>query len=251
MPIIVNADDFGMSASVNQGILESFRQGWISSATLMANMPGFGEAVAMAESHGLRRCLGVHLNLTDGMPLTETIRGESRLCGNDGRFRARARDLFRLNAAETRAVAEELKAQVAACRSVGIEPTHLDSHHHVHTSWAVAGVVMRLARDLGVPFVRTAHNAGALISRKHKLYSALLNMRLRRHGLCGTAWFCSVPSATQALLDAPGGIEVMTHPVMSEDGQVREFARGPVLGPLMTELLRGRRLVSYGMLERP
>jgi chitin disaccharide deacetylase len=246
MAIVINADDFGLSAPVNDGILAAFRQGWISSATLMANMPALDAAIAAAQQQGCHRSLGVHLNLTQGTPLSDAIRRQPRLCSPSGEFIARPRDLFRLRSAEAQAVADELRAQVAAIRSRGIEPTHLDSHHHAHTSWAVSGVVMAIAQELGVRRVRTAHNAGRLISRKHKIYSALLNSRLNWHGLRGTAWFCSLESATAELLQAPGGIEVMVHPVMTEAGTVVDFPRSLELGGAVTTLLQGRPIVSYG-----
>ncbi len=248
MPIIVNADDFGMSSSVNAAIVESIRQGWISSATLMGNMPDFDEAVELTHLHKLVGRIGVHLNLTEGAPLTDAIRRQPRLCSRDGQLHARARDLHTVSRDERSAIHTELRAQVLACRNAGVEPSHLDSHHHVHSSWAVGGIAIEIARELGIPFIRPAHNAGVLISRKHKLYSALFNQRLRLRGLAGVRFFCSVPSATPALLDDEGGIEVMVHPVLQADGRVTDFGDRDELGPLVTRLLAGRSCLSYGEL---
>jgi hypothetical protein len=107
---------------------------------------------------------------------------------------------------------------------------------------------MAIARELGIPFIRPAHNAGALISRKHRLYSALFNQRLRLKGLAAVRYFCNVPSATPALLDAPGGIEVMVHPLLQADGRVTDIGGKDELGPLVSRLLAGRPCVSYGEL---
>lgn len=246
MPIIVNADDFGMSSSVNAAIVESFRCGWISSATLMGNMPNFEEAVALTHQHKLIGKIGVHLNLTEGQALTAAIRRQPRLCTAEGEFRARARDLHRVSPDERSAIHAEFLAQVLACRNAGVEPSHLDSHHHVHTSWAAGAIAIAIAREFGIPYIRPAHNAGALISRKHKIYSALYNQRLRLHGLNGVQYLCSVPSATPALLDAKGGIEVLVHPVMQDDGRVTDAGEHDELGPLISRLLAGRGCLSYG-----
>lgn len=248
MPIIVNADDFGLSSAVNAAIVESLRQGWISSATLMGNMPGFDEAAALTRQHGLLGSIGVHLNLTEGQPLTEAIRRQPRLCSPDGEFRAKARNLFVVTRDEESAIHTELRAQVLACRQAGVEPSHLDSHHHVHTSWAIGGIALAIARELDIPFIRPAHNAGTHISGKHKLYSALFNQRLRLNGRTGVRYFCNVSSATAALLDAAGGIEVMVHPILQADGRVTDAGGTAELGPLVTGLLAGRPAVSYGML---
>ena len=72
--IIINADDFGMSAEANKAIVEAFEKNVISSTTLMANMSGFNEACELAHRHRLLGKIGVHLNLTSGYPLSEPIR---------------------------------------------------------------------------------------------------------------------------------------------------------------------------------
>ena len=67
--IIVNADDFGMSAEANRAIVEAFENNVISSTTLMTNMPGFEEACELAHRRRLLGKIGLHLNLTSGYPL--------------------------------------------------------------------------------------------------------------------------------------------------------------------------------------
>jgi hypothetical protein len=251
MPIVINADDFGLSGQVNQAIVGAFRAGWISSATAMANMPGIGEAADLVRSERLAGRVGVHLNLTQGEPLTARIRGEATLCGADGRFHARPRQLFRLTPDERRAVADELRAQVLACRKLGFEPSHLDSHHHVHTSWDTGTIVIAIATELGVRMIRPAHNAGHLISVRHRMYSAVFNRRLASRRLLGVRRFCSLGSATPELLDqfAAEGIEVMAHPALTADGRITDFETGPELGAVVPALLRGRPIASYGDLQ--
>ncbi len=78
--LIVNADDFGQSAVVNRAILDCFQKGLISSTTIMANMPGFDEAVELALAKGLQQNIGVHLNLTDGEPLVSALPAATRRC---------------------------------------------------------------------------------------------------------------------------------------------------------------------------
>ena len=248
MAIIVNADDFGLSSSVNAAIVESFRRGWISSTTLMANMPAFDEAVALAKQHRLDGRIGVHLNLTEGTALTGPIRQCRRLCDPDGNLLSRPRDLFIASKTEISAIRTELRAQLRACLDAGLVPSHLDSHHHVHTSWAVGRVVIALAQEFGVPFVRVAHNAGGRISRKHLLYSAVFNRQLRARGLAGVRYFCSIRSATPTLLQAEGGVELMVHPMMQPDGRVTEFGDKDDLGSMVERLFLQERPVSYGEL---
>ena len=84
--MIVNADDFGLSPRVNQAIVRAFDEGLISSTTVMANMPAFAEASAIARDRGLLDHVGAHLVLTEGDPLTDTMRRCGRFCDADGRF---------------------------------------------------------------------------------------------------------------------------------------------------------------------
>ena len=101
--LIVNADDFGMSAEVNRAIVEAFENNVISSTTLMANMPGFGEACELAHRHRLVSKIGLHLNLTSRYPLSSPIRRCARFCDTNGMFHAR-QTRFRLSKEERLAV---------------------------------------------------------------------------------------------------------------------------------------------------
>ncbi len=133
--LVVNADDFGMSRAVNRGIVEAHERGIVTSASLLALWPGAEEAGAYA----VRRPelgLGLHVDL-----------GEWSWDGSEWRAvyeRARLEDPF--------AIAEEVERQLRCFRElVGRDPTHLDSHQHVHRQEPVRGVVLAFSKALGVP----------------------------------------------------------------------------------------------------
>jgi len=128
--LIVNADDFGRTAGVSEGILQAHRNGIVTSTTVMVNCPGAGEAVrrAAVEAPGLG--VGIHLNLTAGRPLLPPGEVPS-LVGPDGRFHPIRRLAPRLDGLDPDQVRAELTAQIERFRSWGREPTHLDCHHHV------------------------------------------------------------------------------------------------------------------------
>jgi len=131
--IIVNADDFGMSSSVNKAIFFAFDHGLIFSTSIMANMSGFDEACDMVQRLQVEDGrIGVHLNITEGRALTDRIAKCTRFCDKSGAFTG-SHLVFSLSTDESRAVEEEFQAQVQACIDRGILPTHLDSHHHYHT----------------------------------------------------------------------------------------------------------------------
>jgi predicted glycoside hydrolase/deacetylase ChbG (UPF0249 family) len=188
--LIVTADDFGLSDNVNDAIIEALQRGLVTHASVMANMPAFDRACALARERAVVDRLGVHLVLTEGPPLTEAIRACERFCDPRGRFRYwRASDrAFHLSRVERHAVAVELREQVMRCRQRGLPITHLDSHHHVHTKRAIGQIVTALARAEGVPRVRLAHNCGTRIHFANRLYKAWYNKRLKRAGFAHTRW---------------------------------------------------------------
>jgi len=208
--IIVNADDFGMNAETNQAIVDAFASGAISSTTLMVNMPGFEQACELSRSHKLAGKIGVHLNLTEGRPLTENMKRLSRFCDDRGLFRPR-RTIFFLSREEMVAVEEEFAAQVQACIDQGVHPTHLDSHQHIHTEWPIGAAVIHVARQYGIGAVRLSRNCGPGIDWVHKLYKLAYNTRLRLYGLAKTQYFGSLTDVPAVLAMTQGDVEIMVH----------------------------------------
>ncbi len=219
--IIINADDFGYSSAINRAILTAFQEGLISSTTIMANMPGFEEACAMAKQHDLNRKIGVHLNLTEGPPLTHGIRRCPRFCDADGRFRESGlkRPIFRLSTAEKAAVEEELRSQIQHVIDGGIQPTHFDSHHHVHTEWPIGAIVIRLAKQFGVPAVRLSANFRRNASLLKRVYKAMYNRRVARHGLAKTRYFGALADF-ECVAGKTGDVEAMVHPKTGSNGEI-------------------------------
>jgi len=162
---IFNADDFGLTAGTNAGIIGTFRRGLVRSASLMATTPGFDDAVALARAHP-DLDLGIHLALTGVRPLLAPARVPS-LVDDSGRFPTlnawlvRA-FLRRLNPAE---IHQELRAQVLRALETGLPFSHIDGHHHTHLFEPVARVVGELAREFGIPIVRRVANRRAVVAR--------------------------------------------------------------------------------------
>ncbi|MDQ6872706.1 MAG: ChbG/HpnK family deacetylase [Gemmatimonadota bacterium] len=150
--LIINADDYGLSRGVTTGIIEAAEKGVVTSASMMVNLPGFHDAVARARSRP-SLSLGLHFNLTTGRPLTAAPSLTRRATG---RFYplplllARA-SLGRVNSSQ---VARECAAQLDRMIEVGISPTHLDSHRHVHAHPALWPAVVGAAASRGVSNVR-------------------------------------------------------------------------------------------------
>jgi predicted glycoside hydrolase/deacetylase ChbG (UPF0249 family) len=218
----VNADDFGYSGSVNQGILEAFDRGLITSTSVMATMAAFEEACALARDAGFERRIGAHVVLDEGEPLTDPMKRSRTFCDKSGRFLPwRFSGLVRLDRDTRRAVHDEVLAQVGRCHAHGIAVTHLDSHHHCHVEPCVGGIFIRIARELGLT-VRLSRNVGPPPSMLRHTYKRLFNLRLRRAGLARTRYFGQVEDYVYAFhighrLDFSRA-EVLVHPVLDESG---------------------------------
>jgi predicted glycoside hydrolase/deacetylase ChbG (UPF0249 family) len=177
--IVLHADDFGMNGPVNAGIIAGFSQGVLTSTAILANGPGFDDAVGgwmrleqarvagrLGSDHFRRRLgddgewpfdLGVHLNLTQGTPLTPGFPQEC--LDSHGRFAGIGRILRTLTLAPGRlrpAVEQELDAQIARVVDAGLRPTHLNGHHYVELIPALAEPIRALAVRFQIPAARVA-----------------------------------------------------------------------------------------------
>jgi predicted glycoside hydrolase/deacetylase ChbG (UPF0249 family) len=231
--LVVNADDFGISRGVNRGIVEAHRAGLVTSTSLMANLPSAEDAVtraAVCPDLGL----GLHLTLTAGRPLSPARRVTS-LVDPAGQFFVLGTLLARLTAGEVAAadIERELRTQIEWALQRGLQPGHFDSHHHIHIHPRIAPIVIRLAREHGVQWVRSAAEglpSPRLLATRPRdaaralvisALGAVLRWQLRWAGLRTADHFRGIALGTgfrerdlvQVLRSLPPGLtELMTHP---------------------------------------
>jgi chitin disaccharide deacetylase len=133
--LIINADDFGLSEGVNRGIIEAHEHGVVTSASLMVLQPAAGSAAAYSREHP-RLSLGLHLDLGEW--------------AYDGENWVPVYEIAPID--DPAVVADELERQLEAFRRlVGRDPTHIDSHQHVHQDEPIRSTAVDLARKLDVP----------------------------------------------------------------------------------------------------
>ena len=128
--IIINADDLGYSLHRDDAIFKLFRLGKITSASIIINGPTAASASKRAQLVGL--FLGLHLNLTEGTPLTECegIKNKKNELPYKMEFRSLCVDMSN---AFRESVDEEVVAQIEKFKELtGYYPTHVDGHQHVH-----------------------------------------------------------------------------------------------------------------------
>ncbi|MDQ0227340.1 chitin disaccharide deacetylase [Metabacillus niabensis] len=142
--LIVNADDFGLSRGVNYGIIESHKNGIVTSTTLMVNMPAAKHAVSLAKKFRTL-AVGIHLNLTVGKPIHPNV---PSLVNDKGYFHSK-KDI--LNKANVFEIENEFRAQINEFYRLGLDPTHLDTHHNLHGTEPVNSIVKVLADEYKLP----------------------------------------------------------------------------------------------------
>jgi chitin disaccharide deacetylase len=133
--LIVNADDFGQSKGINRGIIEAFENGIVTSASLMVRWPSAAAAARYAKSHP-SLSIGLHVDL-------------GGWAYRQGQWVSFYEVVHR---GDSIAVTEEVSRQLATFRNLmGREPSHVDSHQHVHRTEPVRSVLQKFARKLRVP----------------------------------------------------------------------------------------------------
>ena len=154
--LILNADDFGLTAGVNRAIAELHRAGALTSATLMARAAATDEAIGIARSMPTLG-VGCHVVLVDGEPALPARELPTLVEPRTGRFQptlgAFLRQLLtgRIHSSEIEA---EAAAQIALLQLKGLTLTHIDTHKHTHIFPAVLRPVLRAARAAGIRAIR-------------------------------------------------------------------------------------------------
>lgn len=234
--IIINADDFGMSPPVNEAVFNAATDGVLTSATIMANMPTFEEAVAIAKATP-KLGVGIHLNLFRGRPLADPanvptiITAQGRLLRSYGELYKR----WFLGKLSLEDIELEWSTQIQRVIASGLTPTHLDSEKHAHIFFRPAwDIIIRLARRHAIKAIRAIDEAPQrwtkirATSLKRRLIAASLSHKgrvfrvlARAQGIMTADAFFGV--ARTGSLDAhilrtyikqapPGVVEVMSHP---------------------------------------
>jgi predicted glycoside hydrolase/deacetylase ChbG (UPF0249 family) len=256
---VLHADDLGMNRAVNEGILRGFRQGLLTSTSLLANAPDVVWALEqwklLSEEHAAGQLpsanarrklddpvrpldLGVHLNLTQGRPLTGD-RYPIELLDAEGRFPGVFSLFVRLRRWGEKfreAIRAELERQVQVIADHGRQPTHLNGHQYIEMMPAISAILPDVMERFGINAVRVACEPSLfrttalhgfrvwrwpLAKVKHRFarrFRAMINGRGIAHpdAFYGTAHAGSVDLALLRLFLASGRkhplVEIALHP---------------------------------------
>ena len=215
--LIFNADDFGFTRDVNEGIVEAHRSGVLTATTLMANGSEFDHAVALARETPTLD-VGVHLVVVQGQSVQEPGRSLPSTLG----------ELARTLVRKELDVYGEAVAQVRRIVGSGIQPSHIDTHKHTHLFPPVLEALAKVAREFAIPWVRRPFDFGTRPEAGLMKQATAAGMKIMRprftkvlNGLLMTDYFAGFQmtgtldeaSMINALRDLPRGLtEFMCHP---------------------------------------
>ncbi len=242
--LIVNADDFGMSIGITDGICLAHRYGLVTSTSMMVNLPAADYALCRLDEVP-KLGVGIHLNVCQGRPILprEQVR---TLVDGDGNFHSpaameRKLTLFGVDASE---LESEFRAQIQWLKRGFGGPTHADSHQHMHL---YPGAVRAFARAIAaeeIPCVRASRcddwmreprtggpHAGNPVRRLGvQMYRSLLQQTVLggfdspRRRICFHHAAPNDAKSTGAEWDsafarlAPGSYELSCHPGLAQHG---------------------------------
>ena len=151
MKLILNADDFGLTETVNHGIVECFKAGVVKSTTIMMNQPGTQHAIELYHQ-GLVPEVGLHFTVTAGKPLSAPELVPS-LVDDQGNFLDKAALFNKVDVVEGEVVLE-LNAQYQAAVDAGLKINHIDSHHFGGVFKPLKAAFTRTVNHIGLPVRR-------------------------------------------------------------------------------------------------
>ena len=156
--IILNADDFGLSKHTVEWTIKCFDAGVLSSATIMANMPGTPDAVDFARNH-LNFNFGMHLYLSDEVP-TSSPKNIPSLVGKDGKLYPTRTFILRcfLGLVDKQDIYREIMAQWTDLTRRGITLGHIDGHGHMHRLPIVMDVLIDIKQRIQCNAIRGCQN---------------------------------------------------------------------------------------------
>jgi predicted glycoside hydrolase/deacetylase ChbG (UPF0249 family) len=216
--LIINADDFGYNSNINAAIVTCFKKNLITSTTIMVNMDGFEEAIRLASVHRLESNIGLHVNLTEGKPLTDL--SGTGLTDQNGNFIMQvvfSKPSILISPSTRKKIKTEIKAQYDKLIKSGIYPTHIETHQHVHTLPLLAPIFVEFAEEQ-----KQKLRIVAVYKRKNFFkyaFNVMLNINYKRKKIHFTDRFGNVRYFMNYLnkKEVNHIFEIMVHPAYDND----------------------------------
>jgi len=152
---VINGDDFGFSAGVNAATIEAYKNGILTSTSLMVTAAAFDQAVQLArENPGL--AVGLHLVVVCGKSALPPAR-VPHLVDDHGRFPhgpVLTGLRYQFSRAARRELREEIRAQLEKFAQTGLPLSHVDGHLHMHMHPVVFDILVEMSRYFPIRHIR-------------------------------------------------------------------------------------------------
>lgn len=156
MDLIINADDLGISPEVNRATFDLMKQNLVTSATLLANAPDLEEACVRLPEFS--QCsFGAHLNITEFQPLSSSNKIKP-LLDHTGALNLERFRQATIDPSLAEGIFEEFCAQIEKLVSLGVQLSHLDSHHYILSVPRLFPVLKRVQKKYQIRKVRISRN---------------------------------------------------------------------------------------------
>ena len=247
--LIINADDFGLHEDINNGIIDAFQNGCLTSTSIMASAPAFDHAISLARANPTLG-IGIHLTLVGGVAPVLPVEEVPTLVDENGLFYPNYIEFikrFYLGKVKKVEIIHELRAQIRKVLETEIPVTHVDSHQHLHVLPGITSMVVSLCRQHNLTNIRLPEESysdsygysaslGRKIGRDGLSFCAhLARKKFSQAGIEGPDYFygmlaggnISIP-VVENFLDAmeDGVSEIMTHPGSNAEELKKLFSWG-------------------------
>jgi len=188
--LIVNADDFGCSRSINEAVIRAHQEGILTTASLMVNGPAFDEAVELARQNPALG-VGLHLTLVCGRSTLKptVIPGlvDSRYEFSDNPVWAGLR--YFIQPGLRWQLRNEIDAQFQKFNATGLRLDHVNGHLNIHLHPTIFKILKRHGAHWGMRACRVTYDPFCLNARlasgqwgyriSHAIIFGLLSARAR------------------------------------------------------------------------
>ena len=239
----MNADDFGLTPGINRAVIDLHQAGVLSSTTLMATGPAFEEATDLTRRHP-SLSVGCHIVLLDGTPvlspelIPSLVVPVAHANERAGLRPTLAAFILALSLGRLREVDlyREALAQTEKLQQSGIRVTHLDTHKHTHVFPLVTRVLLRVARELGIPAIRNPFEPRW--NRRLRQGNAMRRLQIRSLAALETSFRREPGFRASAGFTLPSsGAPHSERTIQTTDGTLAISATGSLDGPRLRDVL--------------
>jgi hypothetical protein len=244
MKIVINADDYGLNKSISVAIDEAMHKGVITDTTLCINGSWCVQALKLARMGGYLDHVGLHINLTEGRPLTEAMRQCELFC-TGGIFHGKLPVRKKLSKNEQEIAYKEICQQISEARKY-FEPSHVDSHHHVHMQNNLMHVFSKAFKDCNIKKVRNYRNIKKIYSMSNKIKDIIKKNKFYYYfgDMVYSYYFGSLDEFVDYNFETDNVhiAEIMVHPQYDRNGMLIDrtiYDKEQLANELVGEVLKG------------